>query len=84
MALAFFTMSVGMGSMVIFGSYINKDRALFGEALTIGVLDTLVAVVAGLIIFPACFAYGVNPGSGPSLVFETLPNVFSNMPLGNI
>ena len=82
MALAFFTMSVGMGSMVIFGSYINKDRALFGEAITIGLLDIGVAIVAGLIIFPACFAFGVNPGSGPSLVFETLPNVFASMPLG--
>lgn len=84
MALAFFTMSVGMGSMVIFGSYINKDRALFGEAITIGLLDVGVAFVAGLIIFPACFAYNVNPNSGPSLVFETLPNVFANIPFGSV
>lgn len=84
MSLAFFTLSIGMGSMVIFGSYINKDRALFGEAITISLLDVGVAIVAGLIIFPACFAYGVNPGSGPSLVFETLPNVFASMPCGSI
>lgn len=84
MALAFFTMSVGMGSMVIFGSYINKERTLFGEAITIGSLDVFVAIVAGLIIFPACFAFNVNPGSGPSLVFETLPNVFANMPFGSV
>lgn len=84
MALAFFTMSVGMGSMVIFGSYINKERALFGEALTIGGLNVFVAIVAGLIIFPACFAYGISPDSGPSLIFQTLPNVFANMPFGSV
>lgn len=84
MSLAFFTMSVGMGSMVIFGSYINKDRALFGEAITIGSLNIGVAIIAGLIIFPACFSFGVSPDAGPSLVFETLPNVFSNLPCGHI
>lgn len=84
MSLAFFTLSVGMGSMVIFGSYINKERSLYGEALTISILDVSVAVIAGLIVFPACFSYGVNPGSGPSLVFETLPNVFANMACGSI
>lgn len=84
MSLAFFTLSVGMGSMVVFGSYINKDRSLFGEALTISFLDVGVAIIAGLIIFPACFAYNVNPGQGPSLVFETLPVVFANIPNGSI
>ena len=82
LSLAFFTLSVGMGSMVIFGSYIGHDHTLFGEALTISIMDVGVAIVCGLIIFPACFAYGINPGSGPSLVFETLPNVFANMPFG--
>lgn len=84
LSLAFFTLSVGMGSMVIFGSYIGKERSLFGEALTISLLDVGVAIVCGLIIFPSCFAYGINPGAGPSLVFETLPNVFANMPFGSI
>lgn len=84
MSVAFFTMSVGMGSMVVFGSYINKDRSLFGEALTIGSLNIFVAIVAGLIIFPACFAYGINPDSGPSLIFQTLPNVFANMQFGSV
>lgn len=84
MSLAFFTMSVGMGSMIIFGSYINKDRSLFGEAITVGSLNIGVAIIAGLIIFPACFSFGVSPDAGPSLVFETLPNVFSNLPCGYI
>lgn len=84
MSLAFFTLSVGMGSMVIFGSYIQKDRALFGEAITISVLDVGVAIIAGLIIFPACFSFGIQPDSGPSLVFVTLPNVFASMPLGSL
>lgn len=81
---SFFTLSLGIGAMAIFGSYIGKDRALLGESLRIGVLDTFVAFVAGLIIFPACFAYGINPDSGPSLIFITLPNVFNSMPGGNI
>ncbi len=81
---AFFTLSLGMGSMLVFGSYLKKDRALFGESLNIAILDTLVAIVSGLIIFPACFAYGVAVDSGPSLIFITLPNVFINMPLGQL
>lgn len=81
---AFFTVSVGMGSMAIFGSYIGKDRCLTGEAVRVGVLDTLVALMAGLVIFPSCFAFGVEPASGPSLVFITLPIVFNAMPLGQL
>ncbi|MFQ8888375.1 MAG: hypothetical protein ACLR7Z_08595 [Bilophila wadsworthia] len=68
--------------MTIFGSYIDKSRSLTGEALYIVLLDTVVALMAGLIIFPACFAFGVNPGSGPGLVFVTLPNIFNSMPFG--
>lgn len=79
LAQSFFTLSIGIGSMLIFGSYISKDRALFGESLTIGALDTFVAIVAGLIIFPACFAYGIAPDAGPGLIFQTLPCVFSQM-----
>ena len=81
---AFFTVSVGMGSMAIFVSYIGKDRRLTGEAVRVGVLDTLVALMAGLVIFPSCFAFGVEPASGPSLVFITLPIVFNAMPLGQL
>ena len=81
---AFFTVSVGLGSMAIFGSYIGKDRRLTGEAVRVGVLDTLVALMAGLVIFPSCFAFGVEPASGPSLVFITLPIVFNAMPLGQL
>lgn len=84
MGQAFFTLSIGISSMAIFGSYIGKNRRLTGEALTVGGLDTLVAVMAGLIIFPACFAFGVNPGEGPSLVFITLPNIFEQMWLGQL
>lgn len=79
MGQAFFTLSIGMGSMTIFGSYIDKHRSLMGEAATIGVLDTGVALATGLIIFPACFAFGVAPDSGPGLVFITLPSVFEQM-----
>ena len=82
MSQAFFTLSVGQGSMEIFGSYINKDYALTGEAVRITVLDTFVAIMAGLIIFPACFAFGVAPSEGPSLIFQALPNIFINMPMG--
>lgn len=82
MGQSFFTLSLGIGSMAIFGSYLKKDRSLFGEAVSVTVLDTFVALVAGLIIFPACFAYGVNPGQGPTLIFVTLPNIFANMPAG--
>ena len=81
---AFFTLSLGIGSMAIFGSYINKDRALMGEAVNVCVLDTCVALCAGLIIFPACFAYGVEVNAGPSLIFITLPNIFNNMPMGQL
>ena len=79
MGQAFFSLSIGMGSMAIFGSYIDKHRSLMGEAATIGVLDTGVALATGLIIFPACFAFGVAPDSGPGLVFITLPSVFEQM-----
>lgn len=81
---AFFTLSLGMASMEIFGSYMSKDNSLPGEALRIGALDTFVAIMSGLIIFPACFSYGVQPDQGPSLIFVTLPNVFVNMPGGRI
>lgn len=81
---AFFTLSLGIGSMAIFGSYIGKEHTLLKESLNIAVLDTFVAVVAGLIIFPACFAFGISPDSGPSLIFVTLPNVFNNMAGGRI
>ena len=79
MSQAFFTLSVGMGGMEIFGSYIGREQSLTGEAARIITLDTCVALMAGLIIFPACFAFGVNPGSGPGLLFVTLPNIFSQM-----
>ena len=81
---AFFTLSIGMGSMAIFGSYIGNERSLMGESIHIGLLDTFVAIVSGLIIFPACFTYEVQPDSGPSLIFITLPNIFNNMPLGRV
>lgn len=81
---AFFTLSVGQGSMEIFGSYMDKEHSLLGESLQIAMLDTFVAVVAGLIIFPACFSFGLNPDSGPSLIFITLPNVFRVMAGGRI
>lgn len=81
---AFFTLSLGIGAMEIFGSYMSREHTLLGESLRIAVLDTLVAIVSGLIIFPACFAYGVDPGAGPELIFITLPNVFSSMPGGNL
>lgn len=84
MGQAFFTLSVGIGSMAIFGSYINKERRLLGEAISIMSLDTAVAILAGLMIFPACFAFGVAPNSGPGLIFVTLPNVFNTMPGGQI
>ena len=79
MGQSFFTLSLGISAMAIFGSYIGKERRLTGEALSIGMLDTTVALMAGLIIFPACSAFGVDPGEGPSLVFITLPSVFNQM-----
>ena len=84
MGQAFFTLSLGIGALAIFGSYIDKSRSLSGEAVYITILDTCVALVAGLIIFPACFAFGVNPDSGPSLIFITLPNIFNSMSGGRI
>ena len=81
---AFFTLSVGMGSMEIFGSYIDKHHSLPGESVRIAALDTIVAIMAGMIIFPACFAYGLRPDAGPSLLFVTLPNVFMDMTGGLI
>lgn len=84
MTHAFFTLSVGIGAMEIFGSYMEKNRSLTGEATSIMLLDTFVALMAGIIIIPACFAYGVKPDSGPSLLFITLPNLFNHMPGGRI
>lgn len=84
MGQAFFTLSLGIGAMAIFGSYIGKDRTLTGETINICLLDTLVAFLAGLIIFPSCFAFGVDPGHGPGLVFITLPNIFNQMVGGRI
>lgn len=81
---AFFTLSLGIGAMAIFGSYIGRERALLGEAVNVAVLDTFVAFTSGLIIFPACFAFGVQPDSGPGLIFITLPNVFNQMALGRL
>ncbi len=76
---AFFTLSLGVGAMEIFGSYMGKEKTLAGEAVWICTLDTLVALMSGLIIFPACFSFGVEPDAGPSLIFITLPRVFLNM-----
>lgn len=84
MGQAFFTLSIGIGALAIFGSYIGKERRLTGEAISVTLLDTFVALMAGFIIFPACFAYGVEAGSGPSLIFITLPNVFNAMAGGRI
>lgn len=81
---AFFTLSLGIGAMAIFGSYIDKEHTLLSESVNIAILDTFVAIVAGLIIFPACFSFGINPDSGPSLIFITLPNVFNEMSGGRI
>ena len=84
MGQAFFTLSLGIGAMAIFGSYIGRERRLMGEALNVGILDTAVAFVVGLVIFPSAFAFGVNPGQGPSLIFITLPNIFNAMPGGRL
>lgn len=81
---AFFTLSLGIGSMGIFGSYIDKKRSLLGESVNIAVLDTFVAFVSGLIIFPACFAFGISPDQGPKLIFVTLPNIFNSMAGGRL
>ncbi len=82
MGQSFFTLSLGIGSMAIFGSYIGKEKRLTGEVMYIMALDTFVAITSGLIIFPACMSFGVNPGGGPGLIFVTLPNVFNAMPGG--
>lgn len=79
MGQSFFTLSIGIGALSIFGSYIGKEKALAGEAISVLLLDTCVAIMSGFIIFPACFAFGINPGEGPGLVFVTLPNVFNEM-----
>lgn len=84
MGQAFFTLSLGIGAMTIFGSYIDKSYTLTSEAINVTILDTLVAFMAGLIIFPACFSFNVNPGSGPGLVFIALPNVFNSMAGGRL
>lgn len=81
---AFFTLSLGIGSMAIFGSYIGKERSLAGESVRITILDTFVALFSGLIIFPACSAFGVQADSGPDLIFITLPNIFNNMTGGRL
>lgn len=81
---SFFTLSLGIGSMAIFGSYIDREHSLMGEAVNVALLDTFVAITSGLIIMPACFAFGVEPGAGPGLIFITLPNIFNNMPLGRL
>lgn len=84
MSHAFFTLSIGIGAMEIFGSYLDRKKRIAGEAVNIILLDTFVALMAGFIIIPACFAFGVEPGAGPSLLFITLPNVFNNMAGGRI
>ena len=84
MGQAFFTLSLGIGAMAIFGSYISKEHRLLSESLNICLLDTGIALMAGLVIFPACFAFGVDPGEGPGLVFVTLPNIFNQMAGGRI
>ena len=84
MGQAFFTLSIGMGSMALFGSYIDKDRRLLGESVSIAALDTFVAFMAGLIVIPSCFAYDIAPDAGPGLLFETLPQVFRSMAGGRI
>ena len=84
MGQAFFTLTLGIGAIAIFGSYIDKSRRLLGETMSVCTLDTLVALLSGLIIFPACFAFGVNPESGPGLVFITLPSIFNEMWLGQL
>ena len=81
---SFFSLSLGVGAMAIFGSYIGRSHTLLEEALNVAALDTVVALSAGLIVLPACFAFGIEPAQGPGLVFVTLPNVFNSMPLGRL
>ena len=82
MGQAFFSLSIGIGSMAIFGSYINRNKRLAGESVAVAVLDTTVAIMAGLVILPACFAFGLEPNIGPGLIFVTLPNLFNHMVFG--
>lgn len=84
MSQAFFTLSIGIGAMLIFGSYMERDRSLTGEAVSITALDTFVALMAGFIIIPACFAFEIEPGAGPSLIFITIPNIFAQMAGGQV
>lgn len=84
MAQSFFTLGLGVGSIQIFGSYMNREHTLFSEGMTLTILNTVVAVLSGFIIFPACFSYGVQPDSGPGLVFISLVSVFSNMAYGQV
>ena len=81
---AFFTLGIGIGSMTIFGSYIGKEKSITNESIIIVILDTSIAFLSGLVIFPACFAFGVNPGEGAGLAFVTLPNIFNSMPLPKV
>ena len=81
---AFFTFSLGIGAIAIFGSYIGKEHTLFGESMRVAALDTFVALFSGLIIFPACYSFGVNADSGPNLIFITLPNIFNHMAGGRL
>lgn len=81
---AFFTLSLGIGAMAIFGSYIDKKHSLLGESINVVILDTLVAIISGLIMFPACFTYGIEVNAGPALLFNTMATVFNNMPGGRI
>ncbi|MBQ6470177.1 MAG: sodium-dependent transporter [Lachnospiraceae bacterium] len=81
---AFFTLSIGIGSMAIFGSYIGKERSLLGESVNVIILDTFVAIMAGFIMFPACFTYGIEVNAGPSLLFDTMATVFNNMSGGRV
>ena len=84
MSQSFFTLSIGIGSMAIFGSYLDKKRSLAGETISITILDTFVATMSGLIIIPACFSFNIEPGAGPSLIFITLPNIFNQMAGGRV
>jgi NSS family neurotransmitter:Na+ symporter len=84
MGQAFFTLSLGIGSMAIFGSYLGKEKSLVGESRNVIILDTIAAIGAGLVIFPACYAFGIKPDQGAGLIFITLPNIFNNMPGGYI
>lgn len=84
MSQAFFTLSLGMGSMAVMGSYLDRSRSITGEAMNVTITDTFVALVAGLIVIPACFAFSIEPGAGPGLIFVTLPNIFNSMVGGQI